>query len=75
MPHMLLATDLQMIALRIIVNYNQLHGKMPSADNLAMAMAVTRTAAVNHLKALEKKGYIRRAAGQARAITILKTAQ
>lgn len=66
-------TDLQRVALRILVNYNSIHGRMPSGENLGIAMGVTRTAAINHLRALEKKGYIRRECGKARAIVILKT--
>lgn len=65
-------TNLQRIALRILVNYHALHGVMPSADKLALAMAVTRTAGVQHLRALEKKGYICREWGKPCAITILK---
>lgn len=68
-------TNLQRIALRCVMNYHALHGYMPSERELAMVMALSQNAAVNHLNALEKKGYIRRAVGKARAITILKTVE
>lgn len=73
--HMVELTQLQRVALRCIKNYHEIHGYMPSERDLAMAMALTQNAAVNHLKALEKKGYIRRASGKARAISILKTVE
>lgn len=63
-------TEKQIVALRILKNYHALHGYMPSGRDVAKALGVRQNAAVNHLKALEKKGFIRRTAGKARAIKI-----
>lgn len=65
-------TEKQVVALRVLMNYHRIHGFMPSEREMAKALVVRQNAAVNHLKALEKKGFIRRACGKARAITILK---
>lgn len=64
-------TNAQQRALTILGQFNAKHGYMPSTRQLAQALGMTPTGAINHLKALEKKGRIVRYKGIGRGITIL----
>jgi repressor LexA len=58
--------------LRTIESWHTKHGYAPTLQELAQAMGITSLQGVkDHLKALERKGYIRRALGKRRAIEVV----
>ena len=65
-------TTKQRDALRIIQNSIEEQGIAPTLEEIAYEMGgISRVAVLDHLRALEKKGAIRRKARQSRAIEIL----
>jgi repressor LexA len=66
-------TDRQQQLLHFIEDHLRIHGFPPSIREMADHMGIRSTNGVNdHLKALEKKGYIQRGAGlKSRAISLL----
>lgn len=68
----LLLTPRQERLLRTIEAWHAKHGYAPTLQELAQAMGIASLQGVkDHLKALERKGYIRRAPGKRRAIEML----
>lgn len=64
-------TSRQQQAYSYIVNYLQRHGFAPTLQELAAHLDIKGNLGVlRHLQALEKKGYIERAAGRSRGITL-----
>lgn len=62
----------QALVLELLIDYQREHGYSPSIPELGKLHGTTSTATVAyHLKALEKKGYIRRQKGKQRAMQIL----
>jgi repressor LexA len=70
-------TDRQQQLLYFIEDHLRIHGFPPSIREMADHMGIRSTNGVNdHLKALEKKGYIQRGAGlKSRAISLLSRAK
>lgn len=69
-------TTRQQTVLDCIRQYQDVHGAPPTQAELAEAMGFrSRTAAKDHLKALERKGYIRILSDQSRGIRLLEPAQ
>ena len=55
-----------------ILDYQELHGYAPSIRELCNICGLASTSSVyNHLKSLEKMGYIRRREDTPRAITVM----
>ncbi len=65
-------TDKQRKVLQFIEEYMQQHGYPPSIRDIARRFRITPRGAQMHLRALEKKGYIRRGNGKARALSLPK---
>lgn len=66
-------TDRQRDVLRFIVRYQDEHGFSPSYLEIGRECGVGSTNAVNdHLKYIEKKGWIRRTAKIARSIVVIE---
>ncbi len=63
-------------ALNFIRQHQAEHGYAPTIREIGDAMGIRSTNGVSdHLKALERRGWIKRAPGAARAIRILEAAQ
>lgn len=68
-PSDLILTARQREMLDFLRNYQREHGVMPSTRDIQKAFGFSsQTAAMSHLRALEKKGAIQRRAGIARAV-------
>ena len=68
-PSTLILTDRQREMLEFLRSYQRQHGVMPSTRDIQNAFGFSsQTAAMSHLRALEKKGAIQRLAGLARAV-------
>jgi repressor LexA len=68
-PSTLILTDRQREMLEFLRSYQRQHGVMPSTRDIQKAFGFSsQTAAMSHLRALEKKGAIQRLAGLARAV-------
>ncbi len=65
-------TERQRKVLEFIENYIGEHGYPPSIRDIARRFRITPRGAQIHLKALEKKGYINRTDGRARAIRLTR---
>lgn len=62
-------TDRQQELVGFLRDYQRTHGVMPSTRDIQQHFGfASQTAAMSHLKALERKGAIRRLAGKARAV-------
>lgn len=62
-------TDRQQELVNFLRTYQRTHGVMPSTRDIQQHFGfASQTAAMSHLKALERKGAIRRLAGKARAV-------
>src|SRR5882757_4117079 len=62
-------TERQSQLLEFLRRYQRQHGVMPSTRDIQRHFGfASQTAAMGHLRALEKKGVIRRLAGKARAV-------
>jgi repressor LexA len=62
-------TDRQTQLVSFLRSYQRQHGVMPSTRDIQQHFGfASQTAAMSHLKALERKGAIRRLAGKARAV-------
>lgn len=62
-------TDRQQELVSFLRTYQRTHGVMPSTRDIQQHFGfASQTAAMSHLKALERKGAIRRLAGKARAV-------
>lgn len=62
-------TDRQQQLVSFLRSYQRTHGVMPSTRDIQQHFGfASQTAAMSHLKALERKGAIRRLAGKARAV-------
>lgn len=69
-------TQAQAAVLEAIRGHIAQHGWPPSITDICTVFGFkSKAAAVQHLKALERKGFIRRQARTARGITILRDAQ
>ncbi len=64
-------TDRQQEALRFIAEYTEANGCSPSMAELGKTLGISATAALAHVVALERKGYIRRNPRQAHGIEIV----
>jgi len=62
----------QKAALEEIKSFIRKHGYAPTTRELADRLGIFQTAAINHIRALTRKGYIQQTANQARTITIVK---
>jgi repressor LexA len=70
---MKLLTEKQQSVLDFVVNYRREHGYTPSIRDICTGFGFSGPmAAMNHLKALEKKGFIRRSQAAARGIQVLR---
>ena len=68
-------TDRQQEALDFLRNYLAEHGFPPTLREISAHLGITGTvAAIHHLSALEKKGYLKRHAGGSRSITLFPQA-
>lgn len=66
-------TLVQFQALRIIAHWIRTKGAPPTAEDLGRALWKTsRQNAHLHMQALERKGYIKRETGKARALVVLR---
>lgn len=66
-------TDRQARLLRIIETSVTKHGYVPTLQEMASAMSIVSLQGVkDHLAALERKGYLRRAPGRRRAIEVIQ---
>ncbi len=65
-------TEKQKKVLNFIEEYMEKHGYPPSIREIARRFRITPRGAMMHLVALEKKGFIRRGDGKARAIHLTK---
>ncbi len=68
-------TEKQKKVLKFIEEYIEQHGFSPSIREIARRFRITPRGAQMHLKALEKKGYIKRGSGKARAMSLSKHAE
>lgn len=69
-------TDRQQEVLTFISSAQQKTGVTPSTREIQLHFGfASQTAAVNHLRALERKGVLRRHAGKARALALVSTLQ
>lgn len=65
-------TDRQADVLRMVTGYLGVHGRSPTVREIGDAMGIGSTNGVSdHLKALERKGYLARSAG-ARGLRVLR---
>ena len=68
-PSSLILTERQREMLEFLRSYQRQHGVMPSTRDIQKHFGFSsQTAAMSHLRALEKKGVIQRLAGLARAV-------
>ena len=68
-------TNRQQEALNFLRNYLAEHGFPPTLREISAHLGITGTvAAIHHLSALEKKGYLKRHAGGSRSITLFPQA-
>jgi len=65
-------TERQKSILSFIENFVERNGYPPSVRDIARHFRITPRGVLNHLRALEKKGYIDRKDGRARSIKVLK---
>ena len=69
-------TERQAVLLTWIIDYQRMVGRPPTIREIADAHGITSTNGVSdHLKALERKGYISRATGLSRSLTALRNAE
>lgn len=66
-------TERQRQTLRFIEGYIELHSFAPAIREVAAHLAITAKGAHDHLRALERKGYIRRSSRRSRAIAVMGT--
>lgn len=64
-------SDGQERALGFIRDYTRGNGFSPSTRDLATFIGTSKTAAAQYINVLVRKGWVRKAEGKARAITIL----
>lgn len=64
-------TNRQSLVLEMIREMIESRGFSPTSRELAAKLGITQTGAVNHIQALQRKGYISLIKGQARTIRIL----
>lgn len=59
--------------LTFITGFTRLHGYPPSVREIGEAIGLTSTSSVHwHLRALESKGYLRRAGQRSRALVVIE---
>jgi len=66
-------TERQRQTLRFIESYIELHGFAPTVREVAAHLTITTKGAHDHLRAIERKGYIRRSSRRSRAIAVMET--
>ena len=66
-------TPKQLRLLEFIRQFRDDHGYAPTLDEIAHAFGVTKITTLQHLRAMEKRGAIRRGRYQARSIEIVET--
>lgn len=66
-------TERQRQTLRFIESYIELHSFAPAVREVAAHLVITTKGAHDHLRALERKGYIRRSSRRSRAIAVMGT--
>lgn len=65
-------TEKQQMVFDSIIEYQRIHGFAPSIRDLCKMVSLASTSSVSdHLKKLEKKGYIERRSDSPRAIAVL----
>ncbi|MBX6773551.1 MAG: transcriptional repressor LexA [Chloroflexi bacterium] len=67
-------TERQKAVLQMISRYIEEHGVSPSIQEIGQAMGISATAALAHVVALEKKGYLRRNPHAWRSLEIIQPA-
>lgn len=65
-------TERQLLVLAFIQKFGQTHGYPPSIREIGEAFHIAPPSALAHLKAIEKKGFIRRLPMKPRCLEILK---
>ena len=68
-------TEKQMNILRYVENYMMDQGYPPTIREIGESFGITAKGAYDHLKAIEKKGYIKCERNRSRAIELLRTSQ
>ena len=62
----------QGLVFRFISAFSQEHGYAPSIREIGQNFKIAPSSALDHLKTLERKGYIKRAPSKSRCLEILK---
>ena len=68
-------TDRQLKILVFIKKYSQLHGFPPAIRDIGQEFQIAPPSVLSHLKAIERKGFIRREPFKPRCLEILKPIQ